>query len=558
MVAILVVAAREVAGPTLGYVVIALLGVVLLSAVLPPGSLQTTMEHKNPYAPLAMTAVAIPAYATPLVAMSQLGSMFQHANSVGAAFVLLTLGAGINLGLIAWVVRNYGPLRALSWMTILLAVVLSIAYAIENPLYPSEIQPPGHTHAFDMYCRPYSGGETHLVPAVFAKLKEDLQPFERVGLTVMGFLVVTGLALRTLDRRWRIEDWLERSPELHSYPGSRFDVVVPAPVLGALALVGAGRPLRRRLLCLLPDKRRGLQGNVHPPRRGFDRGDERESETRNSLHPDLGRLDAQARGGGVSPRVGAIPLPPHQGQGLSRPARASEARRRRGRPGRNQGVRLVRGQSIRPHAPGLSRCARVDAQPVMPRRFFRSKGLWFIHSSQSFRILLFLGEVKMPSRTWLCRRIVLGGSLALILTGCGGHPEIKAIPTDERGLTELARLYRDFASQKKRGPNTLKELNVKGQQYPIAVQMIKSGDLVLQRGTALVREGETPAAVLAYVKTVPEGTKGLDTHCNCGPTGTTWSASPTQREDCAQPVTRSPDQGRATNDKSVGNGPDRW
>ena len=66
------------------------------------------MEHKNPYAPLAMAGVAIPAYATPLVAMSQLGSMFQHANSVGAAFVLLTLGAGINLGLIAWVFRNYG------------------------------------------------------------------------------------------------------------------------------------------------------------------------------------------------------------------------------------------------------------------------------------------------------------------------------------------------------------------------------------------------------------------------------------------------------------------
>src|SRR5262249_35816991 len=79
MAAILVAASREVAGPALGYVLIGLFGVVLLAAVLPPGSLQSTMEHKNPYAPLAMTAVAIPAYATPLVAMSQLGSMFQHA-----------------------------------------------------------------------------------------------------------------------------------------------------------------------------------------------------------------------------------------------------------------------------------------------------------------------------------------------------------------------------------------------------------------------------------------------------------------------------------------------
>ena len=36
---------------------------------------------------------------------------------------------------------------------------------------------------------------------------------------------------------------------------------------------------------------------------------------------------------------------------------------------------------------------------------------------------------------------------------------------------------KDFAAQKKRGPKTLKELNVKGQQYPIAEQMIKSGTL---------------------------------------------------------------------------------
>ena len=132
MVAVVVAAAREIVGPSLGYIGFALLGVVLLSAVLPPGSLQSTMEHDNPYAPLAMTAVAIPAYATPLVAMSQLGSMFQHANSVGAAFVLLTLGAGINLGLIAWVMRNYGVSRGLGWLAILLPVVLGLAYAIES------------------------------------------------------------------------------------------------------------------------------------------------------------------------------------------------------------------------------------------------------------------------------------------------------------------------------------------------------------------------------------------------------------------------------------------
>jgi uncharacterized protein len=237
MVAIIVAVAREVAGPSFVYILIALFGVVALSVALPPGSLQATMEHTNPYAPLQMTLVAVPAYTPPLMAMSQIGSMFQHANSVGAAFVLLTLGAGINLGLIAWVFRNYGPRRGFAWMGILLTVVLAIAYAIENPLFPEEIEPAGHTHAFDIYCRPFSdNSSTGLPTMVLAKVKENLHPVERVGAIVLGGLFALGLVLRTLDRRWRIEDWLERVPEPSAQPVTRYDVTVPAAALGMVGL----------------------------------------------------------------------------------------------------------------------------------------------------------------------------------------------------------------------------------------------------------------------------------------------------------------------------------
>jgi uncharacterized membrane protein YraQ (UPF0718 family) len=238
MTALVVATAREVVGPSLGYIALGLLGVAILSAVLAPGSLQTTMEHSNPYAPLAMAGVAIPAYATPLVAMSQLGSMFQHANSVGAAFVLLTLGAGINLGVLAWVCRNYGLARGLAWLGLLIGVILALAYAIENPLHPREIEPAGHTHAFDIYCRPFDLGTSDLPRTVLAKLKEDLQPFKRFGLTVLAVLAVGGRALRALDRRWRIEDWLGRSPDPGERAASRLDFVLPAPALGAIALAG--------------------------------------------------------------------------------------------------------------------------------------------------------------------------------------------------------------------------------------------------------------------------------------------------------------------------------
>ena len=108
MAAVGLVGVREVAGPSLPYFLVGIFGVVFLSWVLPTGSLQRAMSHSNPWAPLLMAAIALPAYATPMMAMSQLGSMFQHGNSVGAAFTLLTLGAGTNLGLIWWMDRSYG------------------------------------------------------------------------------------------------------------------------------------------------------------------------------------------------------------------------------------------------------------------------------------------------------------------------------------------------------------------------------------------------------------------------------------------------------------------
>jgi hypothetical protein len=119
-------------------------------------------------------------------------------------------------------------------------------------------------------------------------------------------------------------------------------------------------------------------------------------------------------------------------------------------------------------------------------------------------ILIGSSEVEMPRRTGLTRRAILSGSLGLILAGCDGGPEIKAIASDERGLKELGEVYRYHTAKKQRAPKTLKELNIKGQQFPIAVEMIKSGDVIVQWGAPLSTEGEPADAVLAYVKSVPE------------------------------------------------------
>jgi hypothetical protein len=110
----------------------------------------------------------------------------------------------------------------------------------------------------------------------------------------------------------------------------------------------------------------------------------------------------------------------------------------------------------------------------------------------------------MRSRLSLTRRAWLSGSLGLILSGCGDSPEIKPMPPDETGLKQFAELYRNYTKKNRRGPKSLKELNVKGQGSPDAVEMLKSGQLVVHWGAPLTPEGGATDAVLAYVKTVPE------------------------------------------------------
>jgi hydrogenase maturation factor len=96
------------------------------------------------------------------------------------------------------------------------------------------------------------------------------------------------------------------------------------------------------------------------------------------------------------------------------------------------------------------------------------------------------------------------GSLCLLVAGCVGQPNVEPISSDERGLKELAQVYREFNLKSKHAPRALKELKIKGQRNPIAVTMINSGDLVVQWGAPLSADGEARDAVLAYVKTVPE------------------------------------------------------
>ncbi|MCA9074725.1 MAG: permease [Planctomycetaceae bacterium] len=235
MLAVGLAGARQAGGASAVYILIGLIGVASLSFVLSPTALQRAVNGDNPIAPLTMMGVAIPVYATPMLAMSQLGMMFQHANSPGAAFVLLALGAGMNLGLVAWMFRQYGWKRSLGWFSLLLVVVLGLAYGVDRPLFPKAVDVADHTHAFDIYCRPFPLNTSDAASKVIEKLRRDVPVYELYAASALMITVFVGVGVNLFDRENRIEAWLRTRPE--AYDRGRLDVNVPAPVLGGVALV---------------------------------------------------------------------------------------------------------------------------------------------------------------------------------------------------------------------------------------------------------------------------------------------------------------------------------
>ena len=234
MLSILVEAARYAAGPTLMYCVIALMGTVILSFIFDKGSLGNSFGHNDPTSPLLMLGIAPLAYATPLTVMMQIGSMFVHGNSVGAAYTLLAMGAGINLGTIAWSWRSYGAKETLGFVAVFAIVVTCIAYAIETPLYSGgDVEEP-HTHAFDIYSSPFHRGSPVIPEDFQRKLRDAFEPYQATSLACVAGLVLFGVGLKLADRSNRVNSFLEKATRKEG----GMDIYIPNPVLGAIALVG--------------------------------------------------------------------------------------------------------------------------------------------------------------------------------------------------------------------------------------------------------------------------------------------------------------------------------
>lgn len=237
ILAVFVTAAKELAGRDLVFYVIGLSGTALLAAVIPFGALGHSMQYSDKLSPLLMTGLAVPLYSSPLPGMMKIGLMFDHGNSIGAAFVLFAIGIGTSMGTLAWLVVDFGWRRVLPWFLTYVVIVVGVGYVCDTLLYDKRKAEADHTHAFDDYSRPFPSNMDDMPRRMLGKLEEKFGPLERPAVYSLLGLLACGLLIRRLDAEGRVERWLTARPPAEA-PQRGWDVRVPGPVLGGLCLVG--------------------------------------------------------------------------------------------------------------------------------------------------------------------------------------------------------------------------------------------------------------------------------------------------------------------------------
>ncbi len=216
------------------FMLVALFFSVVVAILFPKGYLQNQVEHDNLLAPVTVALIATPIYTTPLLAMSQIGGMFQHGNSIGAAFSLLILGAGVNVGLLAWFGQTFGVRRVLLFFLLLSATTVSLAYIIDKPLYPKGVDPAGHSHAFDVYTHPFHSEQPHMSELAWYGIIDFWSSNEFGGTFMLVGLLISGVVLWRVNRSVDLKRWYCSKDDAKK----RRDIYIPGWILGSLAVIG--------------------------------------------------------------------------------------------------------------------------------------------------------------------------------------------------------------------------------------------------------------------------------------------------------------------------------
>lgn len=207
-------AARSLIGPVFIDYMLALLAVGFLGAFLPHGILQTGMTRDNPLAPVIMGMIAIPVYVTPTDVMMHFGHIVRDGFSLGAAFALILLGAGANLGVANWLRRDYGFKPLMLFVGLLIGTTLAIGFTADRTIHNGIATAKDHTHAFDSFTRLASvkPDNANLI-WIWQKVTSSLRPDEIYGLGILGVFIIAGIVLRMLGDRVSVEHYLQKEEE---------------------------------------------------------------------------------------------------------------------------------------------------------------------------------------------------------------------------------------------------------------------------------------------------------------------------------------------------------
>jgi uncharacterized membrane protein YraQ (UPF0718 family) len=236
-------AARSLVGPVFVDYALALLAVGLLGAFLPHGVLQTGMTRDNPLAPAIMGLVAIPLYITPTDVMMTFGHIVQDGYSLGAAFSLIVLGAGANLGVANWLRRDYGIRPLLLFVGLLIGSTLIIGVTADRTIVHGQSDRADHTHAFDPFTRvPGVAEDQANVAWVWHQVRRGITADEIVGVALLAVVAAAGVVLWLLDKRVNIDDW-QSMPDASEQPqpaGRWNPELSPRQLASACALTAVG------------------------------------------------------------------------------------------------------------------------------------------------------------------------------------------------------------------------------------------------------------------------------------------------------------------------------
>lgn len=203
-------AARAAAGPVLLDVAVAMVGLVVVVAFIPDDVLDHGVAKPTAAATPWGIAVGLPAVLSPVHAVMATGVAYSEGNSYGGALAILVLGAGVNLGTLVWVHRQFG-LRTMSiWMGSTLLLLLFLGWTADATL-PHLRSSLDHHHALSNLGLPDSIGEGSQAPATVGRLlHRDLQDRGALAPAALAVLILFGLTINLSDKHHRLERWLRK------------------------------------------------------------------------------------------------------------------------------------------------------------------------------------------------------------------------------------------------------------------------------------------------------------------------------------------------------------